>query len=134
MAFHGSVAKAARERKEKHPDLYCPATRCLWRTGDGSRCPRHGGSAHAVPARLLTGPRLPVKGDRVEYIAGLGSPTFTGTATGAPCGDPACSYVHVIPDHAPTELHHIPLDHFEGDRRGSKWARVVDEGEAQDIE
>ena len=26
--------------KERHPERYCPARRCLWRTG-GERCPRH---------------------------------------------------------------------------------------------
>jgi len=33
-------AKVAAD-KLVHPDRYCPAPRCLWRTGDGSRCPRH---------------------------------------------------------------------------------------------
>ena len=27
--------------KQEHPELYCPTHRCLWRTGDGSHCPRH---------------------------------------------------------------------------------------------
>ena len=27
--------------KEKHPEKFCPTRRCLWRTGDGSYCPRH---------------------------------------------------------------------------------------------
>lgn len=27
--------------KEAHPERYCPARKCLWRTGDGGRCPRH---------------------------------------------------------------------------------------------
>ncbi len=26
--------------KERHPERYCPARRCLWRTG-GGYCPRH---------------------------------------------------------------------------------------------
>jgi hypothetical protein len=26
--------------KERHPERYCPARRCLWRTG-GVLCPRH---------------------------------------------------------------------------------------------
>jgi hypothetical protein len=26
--------------KERHPERYCPARRCLWRTG-GGHCPRH---------------------------------------------------------------------------------------------
>ena len=30
-------------RKEAKPELYCPERKCLWETGDGSRCPRHGG-------------------------------------------------------------------------------------------
>jgi hypothetical protein len=28
--------------KRDHPERYCPNARCLWRTGDGSYCPRHG--------------------------------------------------------------------------------------------
>jgi len=39
MSSHNSVAKSVREHKELHPELYCP--KCLWRTGDGSYCPRH---------------------------------------------------------------------------------------------
>jgi DNA-directed RNA polymerase specialized sigma24 family protein len=34
------AAQVARD-KELHPERFCPAHRCLWRTGDGSRCPRH---------------------------------------------------------------------------------------------
>jgi len=36
----GTAAKVAK-RKEEHPELYCPAKKCLWRTNDGSYCPRH---------------------------------------------------------------------------------------------
>lgn len=36
----GGVAKKVRENKEKHPELYCPNPKCLWRTGGGP-CPRH---------------------------------------------------------------------------------------------
>ena len=43
MPSHGSVAKSERERKERNPHLYCP--KCLWMTGDGRSCPRHGGPA-----------------------------------------------------------------------------------------
>jgi hypothetical protein len=28
------------QNKAKYPDKYCPAPRCLWRTG-GGYCPRH---------------------------------------------------------------------------------------------
>lgn len=35
-----TAAKVA-ERKRNRPELYCPAPRCLWLTGDGSLCPRH---------------------------------------------------------------------------------------------
>jgi len=31
--------------KEKNPKLYCPTRKCLWKTGDGSLCPRHGGKS-----------------------------------------------------------------------------------------
>lgn len=27
--------------KQAHPEKYCPHRKCLWLTGDGSRCPRH---------------------------------------------------------------------------------------------
>lgn len=40
---HSQVAADVRSRKEARPDLYCP--KCLWMTGDGSACPRHGGPA-----------------------------------------------------------------------------------------
>jgi len=39
MNLQGSEAR----RKEAKPNLYCPDPRCLWMTGDGRRCPRHGG-------------------------------------------------------------------------------------------
>ena len=35
-----STASKVAENKERYPDKYCPAPRCLWRTG-GGRCPRH---------------------------------------------------------------------------------------------
>lgn len=35
--IQANVAQA----KERQPELYCPERRCLWRTGDGSYCPRH---------------------------------------------------------------------------------------------
>ena len=41
MTTHGSVARSVREAKEKYPERYCPTPGCLWRTGDGSYCPRH---------------------------------------------------------------------------------------------
>lgn len=40
MTTRGSVAKSVSNNKAKHPELYCPEPRCLWRTG-GGRCPRH---------------------------------------------------------------------------------------------
>lgn len=36
----GSVAARVARNKERHPERYCPASRCLWRTG-GGYCPRH---------------------------------------------------------------------------------------------
>ena len=35
--------QAVRERKELHPELFCPVPRCLWRTGgkNGSPCRNH---------------------------------------------------------------------------------------------
>jgi hypothetical protein len=39
---HGSVAKAVRLSKEKHPEQFCPVPNCLWRTkGDYTPCPKH---------------------------------------------------------------------------------------------
>jgi hypothetical protein len=35
-----SVASAVARAKERHPEQYCPAPRCLWHTGGGP-CPRH---------------------------------------------------------------------------------------------
>lgn len=37
-----SAQVSAALAKEKHPETFCPERRCLWQTGDGSRCPRHG--------------------------------------------------------------------------------------------
>ena len=48
-----AVAAKVAESKRLHPDQFCPAERCLWRTG-GGRCPRHPAptSAAAAPPRL----------------------------------------------------------------------------------
>lgn len=35
-----STAASVASNKERHPERYCPAKRCLWRTG-GTYCPRH---------------------------------------------------------------------------------------------
>ena len=35
-----NVAANVAANKERHPELYCPTHRCLWRTGGGT-CPRH---------------------------------------------------------------------------------------------
>lgn len=40
MTTHGSVAKRAREAKERNPTLFCSDKRCLWRLTSGA-CPRH---------------------------------------------------------------------------------------------
>lgn len=39
-----NIAQAERVRKEAKPHLYCPESKCLWMTGDGRACPRHGGA------------------------------------------------------------------------------------------
>ena len=36
-----STASKVAAYKEAHPEVFCPESRCLWRTGDGSPCPRH---------------------------------------------------------------------------------------------
>lgn len=48
MATHNSVAKSAREAKERRPENYCPSPKCLWRTG-GGYCPRHSAPAELEP-------------------------------------------------------------------------------------
>lgn len=68
MVTHGSVAKSARERKERRPDLYCP--QCLWMTGGGP-CPRHGGPAwtperQAEATRRSRGEAQPTEVQRIE--------------------------------------------------------------------
>lgn len=35
------IAARVAQDKALHPERFCPVPRCLWRTGDGSRCPRH---------------------------------------------------------------------------------------------
>ncbi len=52
--------------KERHPERYCPVRRCLWRTGDGSHCPRHGAPPDIVtPAGALW---LKTAGDDPAYL------------------------------------------------------------------
>lgn len=42
MSYHDSVAKSVRLQKEKHPERYCSAKNCLWRTEGGTKpCPKH---------------------------------------------------------------------------------------------
>jgi hypothetical protein len=41
MSSYRSVAASVAKSKEAHPEQFCPSQRCLWRTGNGSRCPRH---------------------------------------------------------------------------------------------
>lgn len=48
-----NVAQAERLRKEKFPALYCPDRRCLFMTGDGRPCPRHGGPAFTKEWAIL---------------------------------------------------------------------------------
>lgn len=37
------AAPSVAARKNANPHLYCPDPKCLWMTGDGRHCPRHGG-------------------------------------------------------------------------------------------
>ncbi len=39
MAVSSTQVKVA-QRKAQHPEEFCPASKCLWRTG-GGYCPRH---------------------------------------------------------------------------------------------
>jgi len=58
-----STASKVAAYKERYPEVFCPEPRCLWRTGDGSPCPRHPNArrvAHtpvsaALPIRPGTG-------------------------------------------------------------------------------
>ena len=43
----GQVAKSVRENKERHPEQYCAAPRCLWALRSGS-CPKHRNERHAI--------------------------------------------------------------------------------------
>ncbi|MGA2886216.1 MAG: hypothetical protein ABSE80_13895 [Halobacteriota archaeon] len=36
-----STASKVAEDKLNHPHKFCPAQKCLWKTGDGSYCPKH---------------------------------------------------------------------------------------------
>ncbi len=36
-----NVAAQVAKSKEKYPEKFCPAPRCLWRTVRGTTCPRH---------------------------------------------------------------------------------------------
>lgn len=35
------IAARVAIEKQEHPERFCPVHRCLWKTGDGTRCPRH---------------------------------------------------------------------------------------------
>lgn len=43
MSSRDQVAARVAKNKLAHPEKYCPAIRCLYRTGDGKHCPKHGG-------------------------------------------------------------------------------------------
>ena len=59
MTSHGSVAASVRKSKAAHPEKYCRASLCLWRTsdrfGNPTPCPRHTVPAASVPANELLG-------------------------------------------------------------------------------
>jgi len=38
------VARDVTAAKAKHPEQFCPRPGCLWRTGTGCLCPKHGGA------------------------------------------------------------------------------------------
>ena len=42
MTRNQVAAKVAADKAE-NPDKFCPVKRCLWKTGDGTHCPRHKG-------------------------------------------------------------------------------------------
>jgi len=62
-------AKVAQD-KENHPEQFCPAHRCLWRTGgNGDYCPRHVAQAEMI------------RKDRLARAAAIGRtirPNYTG--------------------------------------------------------
>lgn len=67
-----STASKVAANKLKHPELYCPHPRCLWRTG-GGRCPRHqvGTIARLDPAAGWpteeNAPLVPIVDTKEEY-------------------------------------------------------------------
>ena len=41
MASRFQLQVQVAKEKEKNPNLFCPTRKCLWKTFDGSYCPRH---------------------------------------------------------------------------------------------
>ena len=41
MRSRSAIAAQVAQNKAEHPDKFCPVKRCLWRTGNGEKCPRH---------------------------------------------------------------------------------------------
>lgn len=41
MNYRQQVAAKVAAEKIEHPEKFCPVKKCLYKTGDGSRCPRH---------------------------------------------------------------------------------------------
>ena len=70
-----STAATVAMRKRTKPELYCPADRCLWMTGDGRRCPRHGGPVWTkewqILARAISSERMTVEEAQVKFTESL---------------------------------------------------------------
>ena len=51
-----SAQVSAALNKEAHPEVYCPARKCLWRTG-GGYCPRHPEPVREHSRRITSYPK-----------------------------------------------------------------------------
>lgn len=88
---HNSTAAAVRAAKERHPKHYCPEPGCLWRTGDGSRCPHH------ALSRVAPNPQSTARRPGAQpATAGPAIIAFLGrTEAASPLGACACGLVIV---------------------------------------
>jgi hypothetical protein len=62
-----TAAKVAKH-KERHPELYCPTGKCLWRSGGGP-CPRHGESTSGRKSDVLEPIRLAARSGGLLFAA-----------------------------------------------------------------
>ena len=70
-----STASKVAAHKAKHPELYCPYVKCLWRTG-GPLCPRHAKALAIAPykAQAQIGVTMTCEHCKWKIINGLCAP------------------------------------------------------------